>query len=82
MGRELRENEAGFTVHETVSEVEGPITPTFKTKPELIEHLVKHGTAWDEPWTQKQAEHFVNDTGYAPSLILSRSGCHKGYTVT
>jgi hypothetical protein len=83
MGRELRYRVAGegklWAVHETVSEIEGAITPEFKTKKELIKHLVAHGTDWDKPWSRVAAEDFVNRTGWAPSFILSKGGVTKGY---
>lgn len=83
MGRELRKTKENgvelWAVHETVSEVEGAITPSFKTKAELIEYLVTQGTAWDEPWSRSAAEDFVNRTGWAPSFILSKDGVKKGY---
>lgn len=85
MGRELRESvEDGvevWAVHETVSSAEEAITPGFKTKADLVEHLVSHGTAWDEPWTRAAAEDFVNRTGWAPSFILGPHGVTKGYEV-
>jgi hypothetical protein len=83
MGRELRKTTRNgvekWRVHETVSEAECPITPAFKTREELIEYLVTKGTAWDEPWSRKAAEHFVRHAGWAPSLILSKAGLTKGY---
>ncbi len=80
MGRELRET-AGkmWAVHETVSEAEGPITPAFRSKADLIEHLVAHGTAWDEPWTRAAAKDFVYRTWWAPSFIVGPLGVKKGY---
>lgn len=79
MGRELRQTEGKWAVHETVSEVEGPITPGFTTKAELVEHLTAHGTEWDQPWSQAAAERFVNTDGWAPSLIIDRNGVRNGY---
>lgn len=83
MGRELRYRLVGgdrhWAVHETVSEVEGPITPEFKSKEELIEHLATRGTDWDEPWSREAAEDFVNRTGWAPSFIVGPLGVRKGY---
>ena len=83
MGREIRKTirhgSETWAVHETVSEVEAAITPSFKTKAELIEYLVTQGTAWDEPWSRAAAEDFVNCTGWAPSFILSKDGVRKGY---
>lgn len=85
MGRELRESvEDGvevWSVHETVTEEEGQLTPSFRSKTDLIEHLVAHGTAWDEPWTRAAAEDFVNRTGWAPSFIVGPQGVKKGYEV-
>lgn len=82
MGRELRENGEGFAVCETVTDDNVEITPTFKTKEELVEHLVTKGTAWDAPWTREQAEHFMKKA-YAPSFVLYGNGTvAKGYTVT
>jgi hypothetical protein len=82
MGRELRETGVKqWAIHETVSEEEGPITPAFMNKADLIEHLVAHGTAWDEPWTRPAAEDFVYRTGWAPSFILGPHGVTKGYEV-
>ncbi len=62
MGRELKELKQTWAVHETVSEEEKAITPRYKTKQELIKHLVRQGTDWDEPWSQAAAEDFVNKT--------------------
>jgi hypothetical protein len=83
MGRELKQTDELWAVHETVSEAEAAITPGFKTKQELIDHLVKHGTEWDEPWTQAQAETFVNGTGWAPSFVANpaKKAFCKGYEV-
>jgi hypothetical protein len=86
MGRELRKTiENGvelWAVHETVSEVEDAITPGFKTKAELIEHMVAHGTDWDGPWPRPAADDFVNRTGWAPSFIVGPEGLKKGYERT
>lgn len=85
MGRELRKTvQAGietWAIHETVSEVEGAITPRFQTKRELIEYLIAHGTEWDEPWSRAAAEDFVNRTGWAPSFIVGYQGVKKGYEI-
>jgi hypothetical protein len=66
----------GYAVYETVSEGT-PVTPTFATKEELIDHLVKHGDAWDERrgsggWKRENAESFV-ERGSAVSLIVETS---------
>lgn len=63
----------GFAVYETVSEGT-PVTPTFATREELVEHLVKHGTDWDhgEGWARKAAEGFVK-AEWAPSLMVMNS---------
>lgn len=84
MGRILKYHKgktgARVAVHENVSDEEKAITPWFRTKEELIEHLVKEGTTWDGPWTREQAEKFVNETEYAPSFaLIPRTGFVKGY---
>ena len=75
MGRELESRvEDGvkmWAVHETVTINHMPITPRFKTKAELIEHLVSNGTAWDEPWEREAAEDFVK-----PDRPCSKP-CHR-----
>lgn len=74
-----------FQVWETVSEGT-PVTPPFATKEELIDYLVGNGDFWDQnrrtqrprlvsamecqPWSREQAEHFVNGSGRAPSLVV------------
>lgn len=79
-----------YQVWETISEGT-PVTPPFETKEELIEYLVANGDFWDqqrwqegcavmncEPWSRKQAERFVNDVGWAPSLVVDSEGVHSG----
>lgn len=83
MGRELRKTIGDgvetWAVHETVSEIEGAITPGFATKTGLIEHLITTGTDWDKPWSRAAAENFVDRTGWAPSFIVGPGGVKKGY---
>lgn len=62
--------ELGYAVYETVTEGT-PVTPTFKTKPELAEYLATTGTYWDDaPWSRAAAEAFV-ECEWAPSMILN-----------
>lgn len=63
-----------WQVYETVSEGT-PVTPAFSTAEELIEYLVINGDFWDKrrgdgPWSRKNAEAFVKDGGWAPSMVL------------
>src|SRR5574338_968680 len=63
----------GYAVYETVSEGT-PVTPSFATREELVEYLVKHGDYWDQArghggWKRENAHRFVFDTGWAPSLV-------------
>jgi len=59
-----------YQVYETVSEGT-PVTPAFATKEELVEHLVQHGTEWDERgWDRRNAEQFV-EREHAPSMIIA-----------
>ena len=75
-----------FQVWETVSEGT-PVSPPFATKEDLIEYLIANGDFWDQsrrkegrggmkcdPWSRKQAEAFVNGSGWAPSLVVTGSG--------
>lgn len=62
MGRELRRTDEGFTIHETVSDTEQAISPTFATKEQVVEYLIGEG------FTETAAENFVND-GWSPSMI-------------
>ena len=66
-----------FQVYETVSEG-SPVTPVFKTKQELTDHLIKHGTYWKPTgFTKEQAEGFVK-TGFAPSMIIASGKMYSG----
>jgi len=53
-----------YQVYETVSEGT-PVTPPFATKEEVVEHIVTHGTFWDQGkdgrggWGRQAAEQFV-----------------------
>jgi len=71
-----------FQVYETVSEGT-PVTPPFATKDELVNYLVENGDFWDqsrrkrgctgmncEPWERSQAERFVHETEWAPTMIV------------
>jgi hypothetical protein len=74
-----------FQVWETVSEG-SPVTPPFATKEELIEYLVSNGDFWDQqrfdrPWSRKDAESFVNGTGWIPSLIIENGNIKKTFDV-
>lgn len=77
-----KETATWYQVYETVSEGT-PVTPAFETKEELINYLVCNGDFWDQkrreeggsimccdPWPRAQAEKFVNDVGWAPSLVF------------
>lgn len=72
-----------WQVYETVSEGT-PVTPPFETREELVEYLVKNGDFWDQkcreegnsmmpctPWSRKNAEAFVFETEWAPSMVVS-----------
>lgn len=74
MGREMKKKQNTYAVHETVSGEEERITPRFKTKKELIDHLVKNGTEWDKPLAKEIAEEFVLRAKWVPSMIM----CNKG----
>jgi len=75
---EFKEEPTWYQVYETVSEGT-PITPPFETKEKLIEHLVEHGTSWDDKecgWNRESAEQFVKSK-WAPSLIGTNEGIKK-----
>ena len=66
------EDATWFQIYETVSEGT-PVSPPFKTKPELVDYLVEHGDFWDQDrgdggWERKNAESFVG-TGFAMSAM-------------
>ena len=72
----------GWQVWETVSEG-SPVTPVYSSAKELIEHLTAKGDIWDQKrgdggWPKEAAENFVNNTGWAPSLICSSRGVQSG----
>lgn len=79
-----KEEMTWWQVYETVSEGT-PVTPPFATRQELIDYLVENGDFWDQdrrkrgdtwlmpcdPWKREVAERFVNEVGWAPTLISS-----------
>lgn len=71
---EWKEEECnGWVVYETVSEGT-PVTPVFFTAEDLIEYLVTYGDFWDQGkgsggWTRSNAEEFVRNSGWVPSMI-------------
>ncbi len=81
MGRELKQTNGLWAVHETVSESEYAITPGFAEKADLVKHLSGWGTECDDPWSKEQAEYFVNESGWAPSGIAHHGEVPKGYEV-
>ncbi len=72
-----------FQMYETVSEGT-PVSPIFKTKPELVDYLVERGDFWDQSrghggWERKNAESFVS-TGFAFTgtfLVKDGKGTYK-----
>jgi hypothetical protein len=59
-----------YQMYETVSEGT-PVTPPFPTKNDLINHLVYHGTFWDDkPWSLEAARRFVKNE-WAPSMVIT-----------
>lgn len=82
-----------WQVYETVSEGT-PVTPPFATRQELIEYLVENGDFWDQqrraegrccgfqmpcaPWTREQAEAFVREDGWAPSMVIQGGAVMSG----
>lgn len=79
-----------YQVYETVSEGT-PVTPPFETQDELIDYLVANGDFWDqsrreegncsmscEPWSRQQAEKFVREVGWAPSLVMEGGEIKSG----
>lgn len=79
MGREMKTKYGKFAVHETISEKEKAITPRFKTKEELVNHLVEKGTEYDEPLTKEIAEEFVYRTPWIPSGGIINGKFLKGF---
>ena len=71
-----KDDEMWYQVYENVSEGT-PLTPAFKTKKELAEYLINIGDSWDGKWTKEQAYGFI-ESEYCPSMIMDRSGVHKG----
>jgi len=63
-----------FQVYETVTSGT-PITPVFATLDELIDHLVAHGTDWDDGrgWDRGAAEAFAR-SGHAFSAVMGPGG--------
>lgn len=64
-----------FQVYETVSEGT-PVTPPFETQDELIAYLSTKGDFWDHrrgdgPWTRANAEAFVKEDGWVPSMMMA-----------
>lgn len=86
-----KEGEATWwQAYETVSEGT-PVTPPFATQDELIDYLVANGDFWDqrrrreggsdmhcEPWPRENAERFVRETKWAPSLVVDATGVRSG----
>lgn len=69
------EDATWYQVYETISEGT-PVTPPFEKKEELIEYLVNYGDFWNQSrnergYSKENAEKFVNESGYAPSLVVS-----------
>lgn len=67
------EDATWFQMYETVSEGT-PVSPPFKTKPELVDYLVEYGdfgdlSRGDGGWKRENAESFVA-TGFAMSGLL------------
>ena len=81
-----------FQVWETVSEGT-PVTPPFATREELIEYLVREGDFWQQDrwrrgdtfmqpnppgYSRTAAEKFINDTGWAPSMVVANGKVMNG----
>lgn len=62
----------GWQVWESISEG-SPVTPVFATAQELIQHMTTVGI-WDHVWNRADAEKFVNELGWAPSVIIKGDG--------
>lgn len=58
-----------YQLYENVSEGT-PLSPPFKTKPELVKWLSINKDFWDHKWTPEQAAAMVK-SGYAPSGIMA-----------
>jgi hypothetical protein len=66
-----------YQVYETVTEGT-PITPVFATLEEMVEHLVRYGTDWDDDrahpgWDRAAAVAFAG-AGHAMSAVVGPSG--------
>lgn len=77
----MKETNGQFAVHEGVSEKEEAITPHFDTKDELVEHLIKNGTDWDDPISRRVANKFVHETPYVPSAAFMNGRFLKGFEI-
>ena len=61
----------GFCLYETVSEGT-PITPTFGTSAELVDHLVEFGEDWrQEPYRREAAERLVSQGFSFGTMVVS-----------
>ena len=68
-----------WCVYETVSEGT-PVTPVFATAQELIDYLAEHGATFDDcAWSRANAERFVNDTGWAPTMVVAGGKVMAGH---
>ncbi len=71
------EERTHYQVYETVTEGT-PVTPSFKTKAELINYLVEHGTYWDtKGYNREIAERFAEQER-VPSMIMTGNKMFSG----
>lgn len=70
----FEEPPTAYQVYETVTEGT-PITPVFESREGLHEHLVRHGTDADDPFSEHQAMKFI-ESAWAPSLVIQNGKPH------
>ena len=63
-------DEMWFCLYENVSEGT-PLSPSFKTKEELINYLVDNGDFWGYSWTENQAKKMLENKYCCSGIIIN-----------